>query len=120
MDALSKDANLEGVILHSDQEFQYTSNPFNRKLKELGILGSHSRRGNCLDNACIESFFSHPMTEKTKPKTLAEAEQQVLEYISFYHQSRFQKKLNNRSPAEYREAVPAETCRFSPLYLTGV
>ncbi|WP_432421697.1 IS3 family transposase [Paenibacillus polymyxa] len=48
-----------------------------------------------------------------------EAEKQVLEYISFYNQSRFQKKLNNRSPAEYREAVPAETCLFSPFYLTG-
>ncbi|ADM70220.1 hypothetical protein PPE_02390 [Paenibacillus polymyxa E681] len=36
-----------------------------------------------------------------------EAEQQVREYISFYNQSRFQKKLNNRSPAEYREAVAA-------------
>ena len=47
-----------GVILHSDQGFQYTSKPFNRKLKQLGMLGSHSRRGNCLDNACIESFFS--------------------------------------------------------------
>ncbi|WP_081112400.1 IS3 family transposase [Paenibacillus polymyxa] len=48
-----------------------------------------------------------------------EAEQQVREYISFYNQSRFLKKLNNCSPAEYREAVPAETCLFSPFYLTG-
>ncbi|MNN95111.1 hypothetical protein D3C81_2138660 [compost metagenome] len=79
-------------------------------LTGLGILGSHSRRGNCLDNACIESFFSHLKTEKiylSKPETLAEAEKQVREYISFYNQSRFQKKLNNRSPAEYREAVAA-------------
>ncbi|SEL94174.1 hypothetical protein SAMN04488688_10752 [Paenibacillus sp. cl141a] len=36
----------------------------NRKLKQLGMLGSYSRRGNCLDNACIESFFSHLKTEK--------------------------------------------------------
>ncbi|MNV70980.1 Integrase core domain protein [compost metagenome] len=110
VDSLSKNVNLEGAILHSDQGFQYTSKPFNRKLKGLGILGSHSRRGNCLDNACIESFFSHLKTEKvylSKPGTLAEAEQQVREYISFYNKNRFQKKLNNRSPAEYREAVAA-------------
>ncbi|MNK56210.1 Integrase core domain protein [compost metagenome] len=110
LDALSKDVNLEGAILHSDQGFQYTSKPFNRKLTGLGILGSHSRRGNCLDNACIESFFSHLKTEKiylSKPETLAEAEKQVREYISFYNQSRFQKKLNNRSPVEYRETVAA-------------
>ncbi len=110
LDVLSKNVNMEGVILHSDQGFQYTSKPFNRKLKRLGMLGSHSRRGNCLDNACIESFFSHLKTEKiylTKPGTLAEVEQHVREYISFYNENRFQKKLNNRSPIEYRETVAA-------------
>ncbi|AOK90567.1 integrase [Paenibacillus polymyxa] len=110
LDVLSKNVNMEGVILHSDQGFQYTSKPFNRKLKRLGMLGSHSRRGNCLDNACIESFFSHLKTEKiylTKPGTLAKVEQHVREYISFYNENRFQKKLNNRSPIEYRETVAA-------------
>lgn len=110
LDVLSKNVNMEGVILHSDQGFQYTSKPFNRKLKRLGMLGSHSRRGNCLDNACIESFFSHLKTEKiylTKPGTLAEVEQHVREYISFYNENRFQKKLNNRSPIEYRKTVAA-------------
>lgn len=110
LDVLSKNVNMEGVILHSDQGFQYTSKPFNRKLKQLGMLGSHSRRGNCLDNACIESFFSHLKTEKiylTKPGTLVEVEQHVREYISFYNENRFQKKLNNRSPIEYRETVAA-------------
>ncbi|WP_431191733.1 IS3 family transposase [Paenibacillus polymyxa] len=110
LDVLSKNVNMEGVILHSDQGFQYTSKPFNRKLKQLGMLGSHSRRGNCLDNACIESFFSHLKTEKiylTKPGTLVEVEQHVREYISFYNENRFQKKLNNRSPIEYRKTVAA-------------
>ncbi|WP_434954112.1 IS3 family transposase, partial [Paenibacillus polymyxa] len=57
-----------------------------------------------------ESFFSHLKTEKiylTKPGTLAEVEQHVREYISFYNENRFQKKLNNRSPIEYRETVAA-------------
>lgn len=92
--------DLSGVILHSDQGFQYTSKPFNRKLKQLGMLGSHSWRGNRLDNACIESFFSHLKTEKVylnKAANKAEVEQQVSEYILFYNQNRFQKELNDRS-----------------------
>ncbi|VTR62826.1 transposase [Actinobacillus pleuropneumoniae] len=87
LDRLRQHVDVSGVILHSDQEYQYTSKPFNRKLKQLGMLGSHSRRGNCLDKA--------------------EVEQQVSEYILFYNQNRFQKKLNDRSPVEYRETAAA-------------
>ncbi len=52
------------AVLHSDQGFQYTSKLYNVCLESNGIKGSHSRKGNCLDNACIESFFSHIKTEK--------------------------------------------------------
>ena len=110
VDMLCEKADLSGAILHSDQGFQYTSKPFNRKLKKLEILGSHSRRGNCFDNACIESFFSHLKTEKiylTNPQNPVELEQAIKEYILFYNQNRFQKKLNDRSPVEYRETVVA-------------
>lgn len=94
LDRLRQHVDVSGVILHSDQGFQYTSKPFNRKLKQLGMLGSHSRRGNCLDNACIESFFSHLKSEKiylNEAANKAEVEQQVSEYILFYNQNRFQK-----------------------------
>ncbi|WP_317980299.1 IS3 family transposase [Paenibacillus glycanilyticus] len=110
VDALSERADLTGVLLHSDQGFQYTSNAYNRKLEKLGVIGSHSRRGNCYDNACIESFFSHLKTEKiylVRPQTMSELEQAVEEYVSFYNNERFQKKLNDRSPVEYRETVAA-------------
>ncbi|MDW7618249.1 DDE-type integrase/transposase/recombinase, partial [Peribacillus simplex] len=44
--------NLEkGALLHSDQGFQYTTKSYERQVKELGLQGSHSRRGNCHDNA---------------------------------------------------------------------
>ncbi len=107
---LSQRMDLRGVTLHSDQGFQYTSTSFNRTLQQPGVRGSHSRRGNCLDNACIESFFSHLKTEKIylqQAANPAEVEQQVSEYIAFYNHDRFQKKLNNRSPVEYRETVVA-------------
>ncbi|MFD1425721.1 transposase, partial [Kroppenstedtia sanguinis] len=80
------------------------------RLKSYGMLGSHSRRGNCFDNACIESFFSHLKTEKlhlTQPKTFEEAYTAVEEYITFYNKERFQKKLGDLSPVEHREKVAA-------------
>ena len=110
VDKLHEKADLTGVLLHSDQGFQYTSKPFQRKITKLGILGSHSRRGNCHDNACIESFFSHLKTEKiylTRLQTIADVEQAIHEYVLFYNQHRFQKKLNDRSPVEFRETAVA-------------
>ena len=56
---LAQKRDVRGTILHSDQGFQYTSHAYNKRLLDLGIIGSHSRKGNCHDNACIESFFSH-------------------------------------------------------------
>jgi putative transposase len=62
------------------------------KSKSWGVQGSHSRRGNCLDNACMESFFSRLKTEKlyvVRPDTFQQAEQAVQEYIEFYNDGRF-------------------------------
>jgi putative transposase len=110
IEILCKGREMKGSLLHSDQGFQYTSRHYNKRLDEYGILGSHSRRGNCLDNACIESFFSHLKTEmiyRCSPKSLEELNQAVEKYITFYNQSRFQKKLGDRSPIEYRETIAA-------------
>lgn len=100
----------KNVLLHSDQGFQYTTKSYEKQLKELKIQGSHSRRGNCHDNACIECFFSHFKTEKlylVRPKTIEQAYQAIQEYIHFYNHSRFQEKLNGLSPIEYREKAVA-------------
>ncbi len=97
-------------LLHSDQGFQYTSKSYAKQLERLGFIGSHSRRGNCFDNACIESFFSHLKTEKlylVRPKTYEMAYQTIQEYIQFYNTERFQEKLHGLSPIEYREKAVA-------------
>lgn len=110
LERLKEKGSLKDVLLHSDQGFQYTSRTYAHRLKSYGMLGSHSRRGNCFDNACIESFFSHLKTEKlhlTQPKTFEEAYQAVEEYITFYNKERFQKKLGDLSPVEHREKVAA-------------
>ena len=46
-----------GLILHSDQGWQYQMKPYQIKLKEKGIVQSMSRKGNCLDNSVMENFF---------------------------------------------------------------
>lgn len=100
----------KGALLHSDQGFQYTTKSYEKQVKALGIQGSHSRRGNCHDNACIESFFSHLKTEKlylVRPKTAEEAYVAIQEYIDFYNTYRFQEKFNGLSPIEYREKAAA-------------
>ena len=98
------------ALLHSDQGFQYTTKSYEQRLNELEIQGSHSRRGNCHDNACIESFFSHLKTEKqylVRPKTAEQAYQAIDEYMDFYNHERFQERFNGLSPIEYREKAAA-------------
>ncbi|MGD8189344.1 IS3 family transposase [Brevibacillus ginsengisoli] len=107
---LYKQRDVQGAILHSDQGFQYTSQQYNRRLEEYGLLGSHSHKGNCLDNACIESFFSHLKTETSyfsHCKTEEELFQAIDKYIWFYNHERFQKRLNQCAPVEYRNTLAA-------------
>ncbi|WP_289143115.1 IS3 family transposase, partial [uncultured Brevibacillus sp.] len=93
-----KHLNAKGAILHSDQGFQYTTKSYSNLLEEKKLIGSHSRRGNCFDNACIESFFSHLKTEKLyleKPDSETAARKMIAEYIDYYNNERFQKKLGD-------------------------
>jgi putative transposase len=86
----------KNALLHYDQGFQYTTKSYEIKLKELQIQGSHSRKGNCHDNSCIQSFFSHLKTEKlylVLPKTIEQAYRMIQEYIHFYNHSDFKKNL---------------------------
>ncbi|WP_329610129.1 IS3 family transposase [Pseudalkalibacillus berkeleyi] len=106
----TKKKDVAEAVLHSDQGFQYTSQAYNTRIEEYGIKGSHSRKGNCLDNACIESFFSHLKTEKLyieKCKSEKEIRQAIEDYIYHYNYRRFQKKLKQRAPIEYRHALAA-------------
>ena len=67
-----------------------------------------SRKGNCWDNASMESFFSHLKTECFNLytfKTSQEVRRAIKDYIRFYNYERFQNKLNNLTPIEYRSRV---------------
>ena len=96
------------LLLHSDQGFQYTHKEYHAFLKRKKIKVSMSRKGNCWDNACIESFFGHLKSECLRLDTFSTEEELVKaieRYIHFYNHERFQQKLNNLSPVEYRTRV---------------
>lgn len=92
-------------IFHSDRGFQYTGNGFKSKLKESGMVQSMSRVGKCIDNGPMEGFFGILKSEMfygKKFKTLEELEVKIVEYIKFYNEKRFQKRLKCMAPLEYR------------------
>lgn len=105
-----KKQDVRGVTLHSDQGYQYTSRQYHKLLKKSKITPSMSRKGNCIDNASMENFFGHLKSEVMylcSFKTENEVIEAVNQYIHFYNNERYQKKLNNLSPVEYRNAKVA-------------
>jgi transposase InsO family protein len=95
--------------LHSDQGFQYTSQPYFNLTKRYHITPSMSRRGNPYDNALAENFFSILKTEciyRTKIKTFAEARRLIDDYIYFYNHQRIQTKTK-LTPLELRSQFVA-------------
>jgi putative transposase len=105
LDRAIKKEEVTGVLIHSDQGFQYTSHKYKHVLQEYKINRSMSRRGNCLDNACMENFFSHFKAEclyLNRFSSKDELVQAVHSYIRFYNEERIQCGLNYQSPVEYR------------------
>lgn len=94
-----------GLIFHSDHGVQYASKEFREALKAHGVLCSMSRKGNCYDNACLESFFHTLKTELVYHErylTRKEAEKSIFEYIEiFYNRQRRHSLLNHKSPDEF-------------------
>ena len=89
--AKKKEKVTADLQLHSDQGFQYTSNPYFKLTQEYNITQSMSRRGNPYDNALAENFFSILKTEciyRQKLKTYEEARLLIDEYIYFYNYQR--------------------------------
>jgi putative transposase len=100
---------VEALLHHSDRGSQYTSESFQRLLRELGVTCSMSRSGNVWDNSVMESFFSTLKTERTNRKhynTRDAARADVFDYIErFYHPLRRHSTLGNISPANFERAA---------------
>jgi len=98
-----------GLIHHSDRGVQYAAEPYRQVLERHGIRRSMSRRGNCLDNAPMESFFASLKKEHVhhvRFRTRAEARAAVFEYIEvFYNRQRLHSSLGYRAPTEARASM---------------
>lgn len=91
-------------ILHSDQGVHYTHPEYRKRVSKLGITQSMSRRGNCWDNAPMESFFGH-MKDEVDFKactSVFEVKQAVEEYMYYYNNCRYQWSLQKMTPVQYR------------------
>jgi transposase InsO family protein len=96
------------VILHSDQGCHYQMKQYQKTLQKHGIKQSMSRKGNCLDNAAMESFFGVLKSELLylqKFDSIEHFEEELKQYIEYYNHKRMKAKLNDLSPVEYRTQV---------------
>lgn len=92
-------------IFHSDRGYQYTSKAFKNKLDDAGMIQSMSRVSRCIDNGPMEAFWGMIKSEMyylKKFNTYTELESAVIEYINYYNNHRYQKRLKCMSPLEYR------------------
>ncbi|GAX91121.1 transposase [Effusibacillus lacus] len=93
------------VLHHSDRGSQYASSEYQERLEQYGMNGSMSRKGNCYDNACIESFHSiikRELIYLEKFKTREEAKKRIYEYIEFfYNRRRIHSSIGYLSPIEH-------------------
>lgn len=99
----------KGVVLHSDQGVQYASRTYQKLLHKLGIVCSMSRKGNCWDNAPMESFFHSLKTEWVvfeDYKTRSQARSSLFSYIElFYNRKRRHSSLGYKSPMDFENAM---------------
>ena len=106
--AFAQFPSVKGLIFHSDQGWQYQHEYFRKTLKEHGIIQSMSRKGNCIDNCIMETFFGRLKNEMyygyEKDYDSFEAFSKAIEeYIEWYNFKRISIKRNGMSPFEYRQ-----------------
>ena len=101
--AIERQRPAPGLIHHSDRGIQYAAEAYRRTLARIGIMPSMSRKGDCLDNAPMESFFHTLKTERVHHRiyaTRAEARRDLFHYIEgFYNSRRLHSALGYLSPA---------------------
>ena len=105
--ALARRRPSPGLIHHSDQGRQYAAETYRQQLSAHGIEPSMSRKGDCFDNACAESFIStlkNELVHHVQFKTREEARTAIFEYIEvFYNRQRLHQTLGYLSPAEFEQ-----------------
>lgn len=95
--AFKKIPDNTGLILHSDQGWQYRMAAYHQALKVKGIRQSMSRKATCLDNAVMENFFAQVKSELLYNQEFESIDhfiQELHAYLEYYNQKRIKKKLN--------------------------
>ena len=100
---------LDGLILHSDQGWQYQHEHYINSLKDHGIIQSMSRKGNCYDNSIMETFFGRLKNEmyyghESDYKTFEDFSNAMKKYVDYYNNERIQIKTKWMPPVQYRLA----------------
>ena len=100
----------ENIMIHSDQGFHYTNPVYIEIVKELKMIQSMSGKGNCIDNAPIESFFGH-LKDELDYKSCTSFEElrfKIKEYMRYYNQERKQWERKKMTPVDYRNHLLAQ------------
>jgi transposase InsO family protein len=96
-----------GLIHHSDRGSQYCAQDYQDQVRHCGMTASMSRRGNCYDNAPMESFWGtlkNELVHHRRYEPREQARREITEYIElFYNRYRRHSRLGNRSPAAFAQ-----------------
>ena len=96
-----------GLLHHSDRGSQYCAHDYQDQLRQFGMISSMSRKGNCYDNAPMESFWGtlkNELVHHRRYTTREQARREITEYIElFYNRQRRHSRLGNRSPASFAQ-----------------
>ncbi len=96
-----------GLLHHSDRGSQYCAQDYQNQLRQCGMTASMSRKGNCYDNAPMESFWGtlkNELVHHRRYETREQARREISEYIElFYNRQRRHSRLGNRSPAAFAQ-----------------
>jgi transposase InsO family protein len=107
--ALTRRQPTRGLLHHSDRGVQFASQDYRQTLALHGLLASMSRKGNCYDNAAMESFWStlkQELVYRRQFQTRAEARQAIFEWIEvFYNRTRLHSSLGFQSPVDFENQL---------------
>lgn len=111
--AFDRFPSVKGLIMHSDQGWQYQHATYRNELRKHGVVQSMSRKGNCYDNCIMETFFGRLKNEMfygfEKEYTSFESFSRAIdEYIDYYNNRRIQAKTKWMPPSKFREASMAK------------
>lgn len=104
--ALKRPMKKKELTIHSNQGWHYQMRQYQILLKSKNVKQSMSRKGNCLDNAAMESFFGILKSEffyRQEFLNTTDFRKQLEEYIHWYNHNRIKMKLNGLSPVQYRK-----------------